>query len=234
MGRTVKVAAFGAHPDDIELYMGGTLAKYGSLGHDVHTVIATDGRRGGHPVRGPWGEELVVLRKSEARTAGSHIGVEPVFLGFEDGRLVYDRSTYESVIAVLNRIQPDIVFVHGPDDYHADHRALSRMVLDASWVPVFYGDAEVGFTPDFYVDITDQMETKLAMCREYRSQDDDGWEKTIRLRGTFRGGESGLSGARYAEAFRQHRKSGWMSGYLLLPDLIPCSDGMIRFQFHNE
>ena len=147
---------------------------------------------------------------------------------------VYDRSTYESVIAVLNRIQPDIVFVHGPDDYHADHRALSRMVLDASWVPVFYGDAEVGFTPDFYVDITDQMETKLAMCREYRSQDDDGWEKTIRLRGTFRGGESGLSGARYAEAFRQHRKSGWMSGYLLLPDLIPCSDGMIRFQFHNE
>lgn len=218
--RKLNVTAFGAHPDDIEGRMAGTLIKYREQGHRVHMVIATDGRRGGAKP----GEALAARRKKEAVAAAAYIGIEPVFLGFEDGRVVYDRPSYEKVLEAFELTRPDIVITHDPNDYHADHRTLSRMVTDASWVPVFFSDTcmGVGFSPEFYVDITSEFDLKIKMLREHVSQHgekplESKYVEEITILARLRGMQCLKEQIRYAEAFRLYPRCGWVDAYELLP-----------------
>ena len=139
--RKLKIAAFMPHPDDTEILVGGTLLKYKAQGHDVHVVIAMDGRRGrGHlPDSVSW-QEIVAIRHEEARRACAILGVEPIFLDIEDHRLLDDRDCYEKVIAAMECLNPDVVFTCAPNDYHNDHRCLSRLVLNSAWAPVFFAE----------------------------------------------------------------------------------------------
>ena len=171
--RKLKIAAFMPHPDDTEILVGGTLLKYKAQGHDVHVVIAMDGRRGrGHlPDSVSW-QEIVAIRHEEARRACAILGVEPIFLDIEDHRLLDDRDCYEKVITAMESLNPDVVFTCAPNDYHNDHRCLSRLVLNSAWAPVFFAETSCGvdFNPDFYVDITEFIETKIEMARQHQSQ----------------------------------------------------------------
>ena len=217
IGKKLTIMVIGAHPDDIELSMGGTLIKYREQGHNLYMVIATDGRRGGIPA----GNELVERRRKEAQAAAAHIGVEPVFLDFEDGRLIYDRTSYEKVIGVYNQVKPDIVFTHDPNDYHEDHRTISKLVTDTSWVPVFFSDTCVGFDPQYYVDITNQFELKKKMVMEHVSQIYGSPEfsiiTSIEIQNSFRGMQCWNKEIKYAEAFRLCPLLGWVNAYELLP-----------------
>ncbi len=142
----LKIIAFGAHPDDLELSVFGTLIKYREGGHYVHTVIATDGRRGGNKLKEKvsW-QDIAAIRQKEARAAAAYLGIEPVFLGFEDGRLIYDRESYEKVIEIIDKIKPDLIFTHDLFDYHPDHRTIGRLALDAAGTaPVFFMDTGRG------------------------------------------------------------------------------------------
>ena len=219
--RKLKVAAFYPHPDDMEAQVAGTLLKYVEQGHEVHVVIAMDGRlgRGILPDQISW-PEIVELRKKEAIAGSKYLNVTPTFLGIEDHRLVEDRSCYEIVITEMEDLNPDIIFTCAPNDYHNDHRALSRLVLNVAWTPVFFSDTKAGvdFNPDFYVNITQQMPTKLKMLGEHSSQLQEQSVEALQVLNRFRGIQCSKSEIIYAEAFKLYKRANWVKAYELLPD----------------
>jgi LmbE family N-acetylglucosaminyl deacetylase len=219
--RKLRIAAFMPHPDDMEGHVGGTLLKYVQQGHHVDVVVAADGRRGRGilPEDLTW-QEIVALRKEEAIRGASYLGITPTFLDIEDHRLVDDRECYETVINEMERINPDVVFTTSPDDYHNDHRAISRLVLNTSWAPVFFADTKVSvnFIPDFYVDITQQFETKVKMLGEHVSQLKPGWEEIIHTVNRLRGMQCMKEEIKYAEGYKVFKRLSWVKAYELLPE----------------
>lgn len=219
--RKLKVVAFTAHPDDMEVLMGGTLLKYKQQGHGVSVVIATDGRRGRGKLDDSvtW-QEIVKLRRLEATKAAQALGITPIFLDIEDHRLLDDRECYEKVIGAMESLNPDVIFTCSPNDYHNDHRAISRLVLNSAWAPVFFAETAGGvdFIPDFYVDITDFLETKIAMLREHDSQFKHDPREMVEIVNRFRGMQCMKPEIKYAEAFKLYKRVDWVKAYELLPE----------------
>jgi len=91
----VKVLALGAHPDDLEIFMFGTMAAYATQGAELIFAIATDGAKGGKGAPGT----LVRARREEARAAAALLGVTPHFLGFPAGELVADSALNDDLKA---------------------------------------------------------------------------------------------------------------------------------------
>ncbi len=164
------VLGFGAHPDDVEIFFLGTLLTYQQAGHRIGWVVATDGAQGIHAEASAQAQ----LRRSEAVAAGGLCGVAPIFLGRADGGLPVDDHLMAAVETVLLEHKPDLIITHPPEDYHPDHRALSRAVVDAARfrIPVLFADTMMGtgFTPDYYVDISAHSTTKAAAIRCHASQ----------------------------------------------------------------
>ena len=77
----MRVLAVGAHPDDLELLCGGTLAKYAQLGHHVTMAVATNGEVGSMTLTK---EEIAAVRKAEAAAAAAVIGADFVWMGYPD------------------------------------------------------------------------------------------------------------------------------------------------------
>ncbi len=218
--RKLRVAAFYPHPDDMEAQVAGTLLKYVAQGHDVHVVIAMDGRRGRGtlPDSVTW-PEIVELRKNEAIAGAKYLGVTPTFLGIEDHRLLEDKDCYETIITEMENLNPDLIFTCSPNDYHNDHRALARLMINVSWTPVFFSDTKAGvdFNPDFYVDITEQMSTKIQMLKHHSSQLKEDSVDTVVALNRLRGIQCGTSAIVYAEAFKLHKRASWVKAYEMLP-----------------
>lgn len=182
----MRVLAIGAHPDDLEIACGGTLAKYAKRGDEVFMCCATDGSAG-HMLIPP--VELKTIREKEARAAAEVIGAQIKFLEYEDEWLFHDRPTRLKFVDMIRWADPQVIITHVPDDYHPDHRACSELVFGASFVStlpniktehaaqsqlaaIFYMDklAGVRFAPEFYVDVTDTFETKRDMLSRHESQ----------------------------------------------------------------
>ncbi|MEZ4613871.1 MAG: PIG-L deacetylase family protein, partial [Caldilineaceae bacterium] len=100
MSGTLRVLAVGAHPDDVEINCGGTLARYALAGHHVMMGYATNGDKG-HLEIPP--AELAVIRERESRAAAAVIGAEVFWLNFPDGDLFYDRETRLVFIDMLRQ-----------------------------------------------------------------------------------------------------------------------------------
>jgi LmbE family N-acetylglucosaminyl deacetylase len=96
----------------------------------VHVVIATDGRHSLHSSKLS-ADALVEIREEEARRAGAILGLPPenmTFLRFEDGRLAdHRRLLYDRLVDILDRINPEEIFVSSIIDAHPDHRALAEV-----------------------------------------------------------------------------------------------------------
>lgn len=219
--RKLKVASFTPHPDDMEILYGGTLLKYVEQGHDVYVVVGTDGRRGRGTLEDSvtW-EEIVEIRKKEATEACAILGVTPIFLEIEDHRVIDSKEDYETVITIMEEINPDVIFTCSPNDYHSDHRALSRLVLNSAWAPVLYAETAgaVDFIPDYYVDITDQIDKKVEMARKHKSQFAHDPEESIRVVNRFRAMQCRNPKTKYAECFKAHKRVGWTNAHQLLPE----------------
>lgn len=219
--RKLKVASFTPHPDDMEILYAGTLLKYVEQGHDVYVVVGTDGRRGRGtlPDSTTW-QEITEIRQQEAIEACKILGVTPIFLELEDHRVIDSREDYEKVITMMEEINPDVIFTCAPNDYHSDHRALSRLVLNSAWAPVLYAETAgaVDFIPDYYVDITDQMDKKIEMARKHKSQFSEDPEESIRVVNRFRAMQWRHGDTKYAECFKAHKRVGWANVHLLLPE----------------
>jgi bacillithiol biosynthesis deacetylase BshB1 len=180
----LDILAFGAHPDDIELSCGGTIAKEISLGKKVGIVDLTRGELG---TRGS-----AALRDKEAAKASKILGVSVrENLGFADGFFVNDKKHQIGIIKMLRKYQPEIVLCNAIDDRHIDHPKGSNLVSDAcflsglikietaldgkqqeKWRPklVYHYIQWKSIEPDFVVDISGFIDTKNEAILAYSSQ----------------------------------------------------------------
>jgi LmbE family N-acetylglucosaminyl deacetylase len=236
--QTVKsVLAVGAHPDDIDILCGGTLAKYSKQGVKVSIAVATDGSAG-HLVIPP--KELAEIRRREAENSAKVIGADFYWLGFVDEMLFENLETRLVFAELIRKAKPDVIITHTPQDYHPDHRAVSQLMFGASFMsglknvstespyhpgvqPLVYLDTVNGanFIPTEFVDISDTFETKLKMLGCYESQvnwlrdhDNVDFFQMVEVQNKARGYQCGVE---YAEAFGSENVWPRSRPYRLLP-----------------
>jgi LmbE family N-acetylglucosaminyl deacetylase len=144
-----RALAIGAHPDDIELNCGATLAKWAAAGCEIHHLVLTDGAKGTwDPSQDP--ASLVATRQEEQRQAALALGGgEVAFLGFPDGELRNSVREQWEVCRWIRLIRPDVLLGHDPwrrYRLHPDHRNAGFIVTDALVAardPLFFTDQEL-------------------------------------------------------------------------------------------
>jgi LmbE family N-acetylglucosaminyl deacetylase len=129
--RTLRIIAFGAHPDDAELKFAGTAALFAAQGHKVKLVALTNGDVGHFSMAGG---PLAQRRKAEVEACHKQLGVATEVLDIHDGELMPDLETRKKVANLIRDWQADIVLSHRPWDYHPDHRAVGKLAEDAAVV----------------------------------------------------------------------------------------------------
>jgi len=176
---TVDVLAFGAHPDDVELTVGGTLLALKAQGRSVGIVDMTRGEMGtrGSPE----------TRALEAAAAADRLGIDVrENLELPDGRVLLDDASRGKVIRVLRDLRPRLVLAPIESDLHPDHGWTGRIVREAAFLAglrKWETDQEphrprtvLGYfshttqEPDLVVDITPFFERKKMACLAYASQ----------------------------------------------------------------
>jgi LmbE family N-acetylglucosaminyl deacetylase len=216
-----RVLALGAHPDDIELSCAGTLARYLREGCEVHLAVACLGDKGGGA-----GSDLALasLREEEARRSADILGAPISFLGIPDATASDTPPQREAFLRLLREVRPDLILTHGPDDYHADHVAVSDLAAKASWFcasgghvtgqeplarppAVIFMDNVGGLAsePSHLVDISETFEVKRRMLACHASQtarQDGGIHHLSELMETLAQLRGFQGGVRYAEGFR--------------------------------
>lgn len=177
----LDILAIGAHPDDVELCMGGTLIKLAAMGY---TTGVADMSRGELGTRGN-----AEIRAQEAAQAARILGLAVrENLGLPDGHLVNDLQARVAVARVIRRYRPRVIFTHYWEDPHPDHGHTSQIVTAAAHLAgLLKFDAETGLgrhrpnavayfllphkvAPSFVVDITDYATRKLEAINAYKSQ----------------------------------------------------------------
>lgn len=175
----LRIIAFGAHPDDCEIQVGGTAARWAKKGHHVLFVSVTNGDIG------HWreaGGPLAQRRKSEVDKAHEILGIQGVVLDIHDGELEPTLENRRTLTRLIRNWNADIVLGHRPNDYHPDHRYTGVLMQDAAYMvtvpffcpdvpamtknPVFmyYADRfekPAPFEPDIVVSIDPVMTAKL-------------------------------------------------------------------------
>lgn len=181
----MDVLAVVAHPDDADIFCGGTLAKHADRGDDVAIAHMTRGEYGG--LEGRVGSELAETRAAEAERSGEILGADVGFLGFEDGRVTYSLENRLRVVEAIRAHDPDVVVTHFREDMHPDHRVTSRLVTDAYYMAslplvdpggeptdpdnvYFFGKPTSSFEPTTHVDVTGFMERKVEAIQQHESQ----------------------------------------------------------------
>jgi bacillithiol biosynthesis deacetylase BshB1 len=180
----LDILVFGAHPDDVELGCGATIAKEVSLGKKVGVVDLTRGELGS---RGS-----AEIRDQEALKAAEILGLSVrENLNFDDAFFVNDKTHQLEIVKMIRKYQPDIVLCNAKDDRHIDHPKGSKLVSDACflsglskiqteqdgkqqvhWRPnqVHHYIQWKNSTPDFVVNVSGFMEVKIRAVMAYRSQ----------------------------------------------------------------
>jgi len=218
----MRVLAVGAHPDDLEILCGGTLARFVQEGHSVVMCHVTAGDRGSFVHTS---EEVARIRSAEAQRAAEICGADKTTLGLSDGEVNGgDLEQRRLVIDLVREVRPDLIITHHPGDYMGDHNETSKLVFDCSFhatlplietskpnyrevTPIYYMDTlmGLGFQPTEYVDVSEVIDTKTAMLEAHESQltwlrDHDGVDVVEQMRTVshFRGLQCGVA---YAEGF---------------------------------
>jgi LmbE family N-acetylglucosaminyl deacetylase len=207
-----SIVIFGAHPDDIEIGMGGTVAKLAqSNSYDIHLVIATlpnfvktDTKEG---------------RQSEAIMSAKVMGCkDPELLDLSPEEVIFNRRFVGIIDKIIKERQPDAVFTQWIGDSHQDHQALTRAVIAAcrdqnnifmyeTTIPG--GITECAFRPQLYVDIAGTIDIKKEALNCFDSQKircGEYWIDAILGRCKYRGYQLNT---KYAEAFEVVRVSKW-------------------------
>jgi hypothetical protein len=124
----------------VEIYCLGLLLALRERGWTIGWAVATDGQGALPDGAAP------DLRRAEALAAGERVGVTPLLLGLVDGALDYTAGSLAKVRDCLRDFEPTVVVTHSPNDYHADHRVLSRLVADTcpAGVGLVYCDTMLG------------------------------------------------------------------------------------------
>ena len=196
----MKVLGIGAHPDDIEIFMYGLLFIYKKEGHEVYTMIATDGAKGGVCE----GKKLAQKRANEAISGLKKLS-SPVFLNLPDGELGSELEHRKIIKENILKIMPDLIITHSENDYHEDHKSLSLITKAAvsHYIPILHCDTLMGVNsnPNYYVDITDYYELKKEAILKHKTQNPDRFVDLFELMNSYRAAQCNAPKGTYAEAY---------------------------------
>ena len=196
----MKVLGIGAHPDDIEIFMYGLLSIYKHEGHQVYTMIATDGAKGGATK----GRKLANQRANEAISGLEKLS-SPIFLNLPDGELGDELEHKKIIKENILKIMPDLIITHSENDYHADHKSLSLITKEvvSHYIPILYCDTLMGlnFNPNYYVDITDHYKLKKEAILKHQTQDPQRFVSLFELMNSYRAAQCNAPKGNYAEAY---------------------------------
>lgn len=227
----MNILALFAHPDDVECICAGTLLKYKKAGHEIYIALTTSGNTGSNEIASR--EEIASIRESEMLVSAKYLDAEVMFLRYEDEFLFDTPETRRSVLTAIRWANPDVIFTHNPRDWSTDHNITAKLVTEVllsvggklhnADCPPIEKKPHVFFEGQkCFVDISQEMETKMSMLRCHKSQ--IGWMETFYDGKDFTEHISAQSkmygmwsGSKYAEGFEAHKVLGYCADYRLLP-----------------
>lgn len=194
-----RILAVYAHPDDAEIWAGGTLLAHRALGDHTAVCILTHGD---------------TARATEAQRGAELLGATLHHLALQDRGIMHERNAVEMVAAILRQEQPQIVLTHWAHDSHPDHVATWAIVrgaivlaeIESQLCAVYWSDtynsqgAESIFQPDVCVDVSAVWTQKLAALGAHTSQNPDEYVEMICRQGWLHGARAGVA---VAEGFRR-------------------------------
>ena len=199
----MNVVVFSPHPDDAEVLMGGTIARYAQKGHNVQMVLVTI----------PNQKER---RREESRQAAAILGADLSVLDLDPYRMVFNRSLVEIFDRILKDLQPDIIYTSWIHDSHQDHITVAQATVAAARkndCSLYMYDQALpsGLTPDTFkaqafVDISDTIEPKMRSISAHESQAEiygEQWSQGIMARASYIGCRINT---KYAEGFEVIRE----------------------------
>jgi LmbE family N-acetylglucosaminyl deacetylase len=228
-----RVLAVVAHPDDADYLCAGTLARALTDGAQIGVCVLCQGDRGQPSPPLP---DLAARRRQEMAAAAEVLGATVLFGEISDGHLADVPEQRAVLVELYRRFRPTLVLAHAAEDYHTDHRAAGMLAEAASWYCTSRGHTSrspvmeaqptlwwmdtmnmAGFTPGFFIDISDYLDIKRRMLQCHSSQlqraEDSAFsplEQQMLWQSRSRGAQAGVEAA---EAFRLHlawkRAAAW-------------------------
>ena len=206
-----SIVAFGAHPDDIEIGMGATVAKLVGLGYDVNLVVAT--------LPNFVATDTKEDRRREATMSAKVMGCKaPEFLDLAPDEVIVGRKFVTLIDKLVKKYEPEAVFTQWIGDSHQDHQALTRAVIAASRdvdnlfmyeTTIPGGITENAFRPQLFVDVTQTLDIKRNALDCFDSQKircGPVWIDALVGRCSYRGYQMNT---KYAEAYEVVKISKW-------------------------
>lgn len=228
-----------AHPDDAEILVGGTLCHLKSLGWQLGILTMTSGDCGSAVHSS---EEISRIRYKEAQEAAASLGAWYGCAGLRDVEVFANAESLRRVVELMRQFAPDVVITHSPVDYMLDHEETARLARGATFAlsmplyrtlqpapappiaatpALYYADPVEGMNamgervwPQFYVDVTSQIEAKRELLSHHKSQRDwlrghQGVDEYLDQMARWAARYGAECGAAYAEGLRQHLGHGY-------------------------
>jgi LmbE family N-acetylglucosaminyl deacetylase len=238
MNRTVF--AIGAHPDDIEFVMAGTMMLLKRSGYELHYMNVANGSCGSTQLDGT---SIARIRADEARKAAAYIGATFHESLVNDFEIFYSLPLLTRLTSIIRQVNPSILLVHSPQDYMEDHTNACRLAVTAAFcrgMPNFAVDPKRAHIndeitiyhaqphgnrdqfghlvrPDLYVDISSVIESKETMLSFHESQkswldESQGMNSYLKTMREFAREVGEMSQAfDLAEGWRKHSPLGFFS-----------------------
>jgi LmbE family N-acetylglucosaminyl deacetylase len=232
-GKSRRVLAIGAHPDDVEFLCAGTLVLLHEAGWRVHVATMSPGDLGSATLDR---EAIAALRREEARRSAEMIKASYTCLEARDFQIFFGDELLRRTTALVRSVDPDLVITHAPADYLADHEETSRLVRHACFaapvklyaiddehpptraIPHLYccdpielidSSGEV-VAAEFAVDVAPAMRMKELMLGCHSSQREwmrrqHGEDDYVATMKRWSAERGRPHGFEFAEGFRQHR-----------------------------
>lgn len=194
----MKILIFGAHPDDIEVGMGGSIYNLYRKNHEVLSVINIVPNQ-------------VELRRKETKKALTLLGSKVKFLDIDPYEFKFERKIVSLYDSIIKEFKPEMIFTHWNHDSHPDHITTSNLTISAARknscsLYMYEQTIPGGITPysfraQMYIDITDSINKKIESLRVHKTQlkqNKHWWIHGVKGRATFRGYQIDT---KYAEAF---------------------------------
>ena len=160
-----RVLAIGAHPDDVEIGCGGTLAKHRAMGDEVRILILSRGAVGGD----------MATRTQEAAHAAGILDASLEIADLPDTQISDGIATIEVIRRVIRSFSPTHIYTHSNHDAHQDHRsAHAASIVAARGVNNIYAyqspSSNVDFRPNHFIDVSDYLGKKIEALAAHESQ----------------------------------------------------------------